>query len=184
MKGLILITNNFEDVEAIATVDVLRRAKIDIDYVSINDELEAHTQSNLYIKCDKLLKDINLGSYDFLVIPGGKAVMSELKNRKEIPSIINHFASSGKLVASICAAPYLVGRMGFFEKGKYTCFPGCNEGVTEGKRVDKGVVRFNNFITAKSMAYSIDFALEIIEYLLGKAIRNQIDLSVHGDIRW
>lgn len=182
MKGLILITNNFEDVEAIATVDVLRRARIEIDYVSLNDTLENKTQSGLNIKCDKLISNVALESYDFLVIPGGKAVMTELVDRSEITKIINYFASSNKLIASICAAPFLVGRLGYFEGGKYTCFPGCNKGVEKGKRVDKPVVRYKNFITAKSMAYSIDFALEIIDYLLGKAIKNQIDLSVHGEI--
>ena len=182
MKGIILITNFFEDVEAIATVDVLRRAKIDIEYASLNETLDAKTQSNLQIKCDKLLSEVDINKYDFLVIPGGRAVMSDLKNRSMVNTIITAFASQEKLVASICAAPYLVGRLGYFEGGKYTCFPGCNEGVEKGKRVDKGVVVYKNFITAKSMAYSIDFALEIIEYLLGSNVRKQIDRSVHGEV--
>ena len=182
MKGIILITNFFEDVEAIATVDVLRRAKIESDYVSLNETLEAKTQSNLPIKCDILISEADLSKYDFLVIPGGKAVMTDLKNRTEVNSIITNFAMRGKLIASICAAPYLVGRLGYFEGGKYTCFPGCNEGIEKGKRVDKGVVVYKNFISAKSMAYSIDFALEIIEYLLGSNVRKQIDRSVHGEV--
>lgn len=182
MKGLILITNYFEDVEAICTVDILRRARLVCDYVSLNNSLENFTQSNLLIKCDKLIKDVKLDDYDFLIIPGGRAVMNDLKNRREVNEIINHFARENKLVASICAAPYLVGRLGYFEGGTYTCFPGCNEGIEKGKLVNKGVVVYKNFITSKAMGYSVDFSLAIIEYLLGKDVRKQIDKSIHGDM--
>ena len=151
MKGLILITNYFEDVEAICTVDILRRARLVCDYVSLNNSLENFTQSNLLIKCDKLIKDIKLDDYDFLIIPGGRAVMNDLKNRREVDEIINLFARENKLVASICAAPYLVGRLGYFDGGTYTCFPGCNEGIEKGKLVNKGVVVYKNFITSKAM---------------------------------
>ena len=182
MKGLILITNYFEDVEAICTVDILRRARLVCDYVSLNNSLENFTQSNLLIKCDKLIKDIKLDDYDFLIIPGGRAVMNDLKNRREVDEIINLFARENKLVASICAAPYLVGRLGYFDGGTYTCFPGCNEGIEKGKLVNKGVVVYKNFITSKAMGYSVDFSLAIIEYLLGKDVRKQIDKSIHGDM--
>lgn len=182
MKGLILITNYFEDVEAICTVDILRRARLICDYVSLNNSLENFTQSNLLIKCDKLIKDVKLDDYEFLIIPGGRAVMNDLKNRREVDEIINHFARENKLVASICAAPYLVGRLGYFDGGTYTCFPGCNEGIEKGKLVNKGVVVYKNFITSKAMGYSVDFSLAIIEYLLGKDVRKQIDKSIHGDM--
>lgn len=182
MKGLILITNYFEDVEAICTVDILRRAGLICDYVSLNSSLDNFTQSNLLIKCDKLIKDVKLDDYDFLIIPGGKAVMNDLKNRREVSEIINCFAKKNKLVASICAAPYLVGRLGYFDGGTYTCFPGCNEGIEKGKLVNKGVVVYKNFVTSKAMGYSVDFSLAIIEYLLGKDVRKQIDKSIHGDM--
>ena len=181
MKGIILITNYFEDVEAICTVDILRRANLKIDYVSLNDTLDNLTQSGLQIKCDKLIKDIDLDSYDFLVIPGGKAVMSDLKKRDKVSKIIDSFALKNKLVAAICAAPYLVGRLGYYDGGTYTCFPGCNEGIEKGKLVNKGVVVYKNFISAKAMGYSVDFGLAIIEYLLGKDVRKQIDKSIHGN---
>ena len=82
MKGMILITNNFEDVEAIATVDVLRRAGLEVDYVSIDDDLEKHTQSYLPIKCDRIIdsKIINYNQMGFLE-----------KRLKEIELKINSF---------------------------------------------------------------------------------------------
>lgn len=183
MKGMILITNNFEDVEAIATVDVLRRAGLEVDYVSIDDDLEKHTQSYLPIKCDRIISNINLNSYDFLIIPGGKAVMSDLRDREDVENIIHDFAKRDKLVATICAAPYLVLKLGYLDGGKFTCYPGCDLGLTGAKKVNKGVVRYKNFITGKAMAYSIDFALEIVDYLLGKKEKEVVESSIHGIIK-
>lgn len=76
MKGIILLANYFEDVEALITIDILRRAKIEIDLVSMEHNLEVKTQSNIKIIADKLVSEISLSNYDFLIIPGGKAVFN------------------------------------------------------------------------------------------------------------
>ena len=177
-KGIILLNNGFEDVEAIATIDVLRRAKIELDLFSF-DDVELQTQSGIKLRSEKLYKDLKLASYDFLVIPGGGAVFKYLHKRDEVSKIINEFAKANKLVASICAAPSLVGKLGYFKNKKYTCFPGCEAGI-EGKYTGAGVEVVDNFITAKSMAYTIDFALEIVKYLLGKEIAKQVENSIYA----
>ena len=178
-RGLILLNNSFEDVEAIATIDILRRAKIEIDTFSL-DDVNITTQSRISLKSEKLYRDINLINYDFLVIPGGGAVFKYLHNRKEVSDIINAFANKEKLIATICAAPSLVGKLGYFKGKKFTCFPGCEDGI-DGKYTGKGVEVVDNFITAKSMAYTIDFALEIIKYLLGREIAKQVENSIYAN---
>ena len=70
MKGLILLANHFEDVEALITIDMLRRAGITIDMASMNNDLNVITQSNITVKADILVSSINLDDYTFLVIPG------------------------------------------------------------------------------------------------------------------
>lgn len=177
-KGIILLNNGLEDVEAIATIDVLRRAGIVLDTFSLDDN-DILTQTGIKIKSEKLYKDIKLSDYDFLVIPGGGAVFKYLHKRNEVSTIIKAFADNKKLVASICAAPSLVGKLGYFKNKKFTCFPGCEGGI-DGKYTSNGVEVVDNFITAKSMAYAIDFALEIVKYLLGKEVSKQVEKSIYA----
>ncbi len=181
MKGLLLITNYFEDSEGLTTLDILRRAQLEVDLVSLKETLEITTQSNVKIVCDKLIENIDVRNYDFLVIPGGRAVMAELKVMDNVKEIIHHFVKSQKLVATICAAPYLVGELGYLKDKNYTCFPGFEKMIIGGKKKDSGVVVDGAFITARSMAYSVDFALAIIEYLLGKETRKNIKKSIFGE---
>lgn len=178
MKGIILLADYFEDTEAITTIDILRRAEILIDVVSLCEK-NVKTQNGLSIKCDYLIDEVNYEEYDFLVIPGGKAVMASLINLKIIDEMIIHFNSENKLIASICAAPYLLARLGLFKDGKFTCFPGFNENV-EGKYTKDGVTVYNNLITSKSMAYTIDFALAIVEYLKGKIKAKKVEYAIFG----
>lgn len=178
-KGLIIINNGFEDVEGIATIDVLRRAGMQIELVSL-DDTNIQTQSGLNLKSEKLLKDVKVDEYDFLVIPGGMAVFKYLHKRNEVSDIISKFAKKEKLIATICAAPSLVGKLGLFKDKKFTCFPGCEEGIV-GKYTGKPVEAVGNFITAKSMAYTIDFALEIVKYLCGKEKAKSVENSIYAN---
>lgn len=182
MKGLMIIASGFEDNEALTTLDILKRSKLIIDAATVNNDKKVISQSGLNLVFEKSINDISLDDYDFLIIPGGGAVNKTLVKLKEVEIIINHFVMKNQLVACICAAPLLVGRLGHFKNEKYTCFPGCNEIITGGTYLkNRGVVVSNNFITAKAMAYSIDFSLAIIEYLQGKSQKELIARSIKGE---
>ncbi len=167
MKGLILLENYFEDIEAIATIDIIRRANIKIDTISLSTK-KLITQSKIIIEADYLINEINYNNYDFLIIPGGKAVMNSLIYNNLVNEILNAFKN--KLICLICAAPILLK-----EINEFTCFKGF-ENKIKGKYLNKGVVRYKNIITAKSCAYTIDFALEIINYLTNSNtnVKNEI----------
>jgi 4-methyl-5(b-hydroxyethyl)-thiazole monophosphate biosynthesis len=182
MKVMIILANGFEDTEAIATIDVLKRSKIDVDLISMENSLEITTQYNLRILSEKLLKDVLPSDYDALIIPGGKAVFNVLDKNILLPSIIRGFVKEDKLVAAICAGPSQVGKLGLYKNHNYTCFPTTEKSITEGTYLqNQGVVRDGNFITAKSMAYAIDFGLEIIQYLLGENQRELVRKSIYGE---
>jgi len=183
MKGLIILANGFEDSEAITTIDILKRSKLLLDIATINQNFEVESQSKLIVKANCLLKDLNLKEYDFLVIPGGKAVPTVLDKENQISDLIISFVEREKLVATICAAPSLVGKLGYFNNVPYTCFPSFEKNIVGGKYLFKrGVIKNGNFITAKAMGYTIDFALEIIEYLQGKEQRKIISKSIYGEL--
>ena len=180
MKGLVILANGFEDTEAIATIDVLKRAKLEIDTASISDSLEVVTQYKHKIKASLFLSDAKFEEYDFLVVPGGGAVFRVLDHEALVDEVINDFVSKGKLVAAICAAPHLIGKNGHLNDKEYTCFPGCENAIIGGKKLNDGVVVDGKIITGKSMYYSIEFGLAIIKELLGEDAALQVANAIKG----
>ena len=179
MKGLMILANGFEDVEAIGTIDVLKRANVNLTIASMHHKEYVCSAHNNKVLVETYIKDIDYKAYDFLIIPGGKAVFNELNGNKLVDEIVKHFCDNNKLVCAICAAPMLIGKHGYFKDLEYACFPGCNEGI-EGTLSDKPVVTSANFITAKSMYYTCDFALEIVSRVKGNDRAFAIATSIKG----
>ena len=180
MKGLMILANGFEDVEAIGTIDVLKRAHVNLTIASLHNKNEVVTSANNKLIVDTYLKEVDYTSYDFLVLPGGKAVFNELDKSKLVDEIVKHFCDNKKLVCAICAAPLLIGKHGYFEYLEYACFPGCNESIIGGTLSDKPVVHVENYITARSMYYSCDFALEIVSVVKGIDRAIEIGKQIKG----
>ena len=180
MNCLAILVNGFEDSEAITTIDVLRRAGINVDTVSMYQEKIIKSAHGFKVEANKTLKEIDYTSYDILLLPGGPAVFKELHQMEVISLIILDYAKKNKIIASICAAPSLVGKLGLFEGKKYTCFPGCDGPITKGTNTGKELVVDGNFITARSMYYSADFALAIIEKALGSSKAKEIKAQIMG----
>lgn len=179
MKALIVLSNGFEDVEALCTFDILKRSGIELTKVSL-DSLNVLSAYGNIVNADVLLKDIDYNDFDFLIIPGGKAVFEVLNKRKEIDDLIDDFYFKNKLIACICAAPLLLGKRGYFEGLEYTCFPGCDELIISGIKSDEAVVSNDKFITAKSMYYTIPFALEIVNRVLGYEKMEKVKRNIMG----
>lgn len=181
MRGLIILSDGFEDVEAIATIDILRRSNIKVVTSSLENK-QVTSSHNIKIESEILLKDAILNEYDFLILPGGPHVFNKLEASNLVKEVIMHFATNRKLIAAICAAPRLLGLLNLLENERYVCFKGCNEGITNGKYLpNKKVVASHYIITARSMYYTNLFALEIIKYLQGKEIKKTISKQIKGE---
>lgn len=182
MKGIILLGDYFEETEALSCVDVLKRAGEEITLVSVMQTLQVFTKSGYQIIAEKYLDEIKESDYDYLILPGGKAAFTILNKDSRVELLISQFIKSDKLVASICAAPHLLGRKGYFNNLDYTIFPGFEKYCISGNyQKDKGVVIAKNFITAKSMYYTIEFALAIIYYLYDENKARQVWLNCKGE---
>ena len=181
MTGLIILGNGFEIAEAIVPLDYLFRAGINVIKASVSEKVVT-SQEGIKVYADTLLENVDFNEFDFLIIPGGKASFTVLDKVKKVDEAIDYFANNNKLVAAICAAPFLVGRLGHLNNHSFTCYPGFEKQVVGGTYLrDKGVVRDGNFITGKSMYYSIDLGLEIIEYFYGKEEKEKLKLSLMGE---
>lgn len=178
MNGLLLLANGFEDNEALTTRDVLLRAGIRIITASINEELYVTSSHNLIVKADTLLKNVKEEDFDFLILPGGGKGTSNLKMSSLVNQFVLDFSLKNKLICAICAAPGVLGRLGLLKEKKYTCFPLCEEG--EGINTHAEVQLDKQIITARSMYYSIDFALAIVEKLLGDKKKEELLIQLQG----
>lgn len=185
MKLLMLMADGFEDVEAIATLDVLRRGGIDVTLLSLMQTTNVLTKTGHAFATDIAIKDFKMelaSSYEGLIIPGGPASFRLMPKMPVVTEFIHYFSQKGKLVATICAAPHLVGKLGYFKERNYTVHPGFEDAIIGGHYVrDLGVIVSDNFITAKSMFYSIPFALAIYAYFYGETQRNLLEKSLMGE---
>ena len=176
MRILMLLANGFEDTEALATRDVLIRAGLDVKTVSLNECLEVQTSFGLIIKADLFAEEVTT-NFDAIILPGGKRGVDNLSNSLLVTQLIKHAFENKKLIAAICAAPSILARYGYLKDYHYTCYKGFEEYYPQ-TYIDEPLVVDKNIITARSMYYSQDFALAIIEYLLGKEKRASIEAQI------
>ena len=170
MKVLAIIFDGFEELEATAPFALIRRAGIELT-ISSNKTTVTGGHNISYTNIN-ILKDIKYKEYDALLLPGGPHY-KELQVNKLVHEIITHFMENNKIVAAICAAPTIIGQLGYLKNRTYTCFTPMNQDFN-GYFIDKPVVVDNNLITGRSAAASIDFAYEIIKKVAGQDTLNQV----------
>lgn len=179
MNCLILLADGFETVEALQTYDLLKRThKFDVRLCSVKNILEVTSSQSVKVTAEFLLSDVDPLSFDFLILPGGKIGVENLKNSAEAHKLIRLFLDAGKDVHAICAAPSVLGMLGYLEGLPYTCFPGFELG--NGIWQDTGVVETPHIITGRSMGYTMDFAKAIIAHYYGKEAVEAIRPGVEG----
>lgn len=164
----ICMADGCEEIEGLTVVDILRRAGIKIDMLSINDTLTVTGSHGIEFKADKLITEVTCRDYDGIVLPGGMPGTTNLEANTLVQNGIRTHFNEGKLVAAICAAPGILGRNGIANGRKVTCYPGCEGAFSRANYVEKRVVVDGNVITSRGMGTAIGFALAILEYLKGK----------------
>lgn len=182
MKHLMIVGDLFEDTECIATLDVLVRGGDEVKLVSMMGRKTITTKCGFKMELNDVIENINADDFDSLIIPGGPGSFKILAFIPRVDELIDEFASKNKLVAAICAAPMLIGRRGYYKGKDFVCHPGFEDQVVEGNyKRDQGVVRVDNFISAKSMYYSIPFGLAIHEYFHGEKSKKQLEKACQGE---
>jgi 4-methyl-5(b-hydroxyethyl)-thiazole monophosphate biosynthesis len=176
-KAIVLLADGFEDVEAVTPIDYLRRAGIEVSTVSISESLTVTSKwGGIKMIAGTTLTDAKQGGgWDAVILPGGMPGASNLAASKETGSLLKDMAADGKLICAICAAPALVlAPLGLLSGKKFTCYPGMEEKVTNGRWSDDRVVIDGNIITSRGAGTAGEFAVAIIEKLLDKAAAQKI----------
>ncbi len=166
MKTAILLADGFELCEALITVDLFRRAKVEIDLVSI-DTLHVTSAQKVEVVCDKVLQEVDLNAYECLILPGGLPGTHNLEHCEDVVKAVSLHASMGKLVCAICAAPSILGHLGLLEGKQYTCYPGWEDEGYLGTYTKADCVKDGNVITGRGMGCTIAFACCILEEIIG-----------------
>lgn len=167
-KVALFIENGSEELELIAPLDVMRRANLEVDVISANNEDFITSAHNVKIIADKKIEEINnILDYDAIVIPGGMPGSTLLRDNKKIIEFYQTMYNSGKLVAAICAAPIVLSAAGITDDKEVTSYPGFDKEINcKSYNSEKAVVVDKNVITAQGPAVAILFGYEIVNYLL------------------
>lgn len=164
----IFFAEGYEEIEALAVVDVCRRCGLTIDMVSITEEKYVAGSHNINVEMDKTYSQVNFEEYDMIVLPGGLKGTQGLEACEPLMKQVDAFYAEGKYIAAICAAPSIFGHRGIL-KGRSACSYPEFESHLEGAKVTMGPVEISdNVITSRGMGTAIDFGLAISSVFVGK----------------
>jgi 4-methyl-5(b-hydroxyethyl)-thiazole monophosphate biosynthesis len=165
----ILLGTGFEEVEAIAPGDILRRAQIPMQYVGLEDRVVAGAHG-IAIEADITLDQLDLTQLDMIVLPGGMGGVESVLACPAALDAIRFAAENDRFVAAICAAPTILAGMGLLEGKKATCYPGM-EGQMAGAVMVPGAqaVVDGKFITGRAPGAAMEFGLTLAEQLADQA---------------
>ena len=182
IKGIILLADGFETVEALMSYDLFLRAGMSVDLLSISDNLSVNASNGLKVASNGLLKDNldKLSTYDFIVLPGGKRGTDNLTMSSLVEKALKIMSENDKLLAAICAAPSVLLKYGYLKGLEYTCFPGFENPHECIYKEDKTVVVTPKIITGRSMYWTADFAEAIIKHFLGEEGLRRIYKGTRG----
>ena len=163
----VFLADGFEEIEAITPVDVLKRAGLNVQTVSVMEEQTVIGAHGIPVVADKMFADIDLDNAEMLLLPGGLPGATNLDAHQGLSDMIMSFASEGKPLAAICAAPLVFGNRGLLQGKKATCYPGFESYLTGAEYTAALVETDGNFITAKGPGAAMDFAFAIVEKYCG-----------------
>jgi len=168
------LADGFEEIEALAVVDLLRRAGIETWTVSITGRLPVEGSHEIKVIADFLFEDAVYGNCEMIVLPGGMPGTKNLDAHNGLREKIYSFNNQGKWLAAICAAPMVLGHAGVLKGKKATCYPGFEKELEGAIFVTDPVISDGHVITSRGAGTAMAFALKIIEELKGKKASDDI----------
>lgn len=174
MKVVMLLANGFEESEAIVPADVLTRAGAEVQLVSVEDSIQVTSTHGIKITADCFLSEIDGEDMDALVLPGGMPGAQTLADSFLVKALVEKAVDRGIYVAAICAAPFVLGKLGLLDGRNIACYPGFESYMPEANVTGQKVEVDDIFITAQGMGVSLEFGLKIAEMLFGAESADKI----------
>jgi 4-methyl-5(b-hydroxyethyl)-thiazole monophosphate biosynthesis len=178
VKAFLFLADGFEEIEAITPIDILRRAEIDIETISISNKNEVIGAHKIKLLADKLFSETNFSECDILILPGGIPGTKNLEAHQGLKSLLEKHYNQGKSIAAICAAPSILGGLGILNGKDATCYPGFEHTLIGAQLSKNNVVKSGKIITAKGAGTALEFSLKIVEELKGSSLADKITTTI------
>lgn len=174
MKVYVMFADGFEEIEALSVVDVLRRGEVETIMVSIKSDKVVVGAHDIPVVVDMLLEKIEIMPEDMIVLPGGGKGVKGLSESEALREILVKHRDQNGLLAAICAGPAIPGKLGFYKGIKATCYPGCEDDLTDAVLSEEDVVVDKNFITSRGPATALSFSYKLLEIIRDKDIAEKV----------
>jgi 4-methyl-5(b-hydroxyethyl)-thiazole monophosphate biosynthesis len=176
-KVLVPLAQGCEEIEAVTVIDILRRAGIDVISAGLDSQPVRASRGVMLIP-DTTLEEALLQDFDMIVLPGGQPGTNNLKADQRILTLLKRMSTQGKYVTAICAAPSVLATAGLLDGKQATSFPGTLDSFATVNQQNVAVVTDGKLITSRGPGTAIDFALTLVESLLGKPKRDEVEAGL------
>lgn len=170
----IFLATGFEEIEAVATIDVIRRAELNITTVSITGQRQVTGAHGITIEADTLFEDTDFNKAEMLILPGGMPGTLNLGQYTPLTTLIKEHNKHGGRIAAICAAPSILGQMHILRNQQAVCYPGFENQLTGAFMSKDPVVVSGNIITSRGPGFATEFALKIVETIRNTEAARQV----------
>ncbi|MEF2686017.1 MAG: DJ-1 family glyoxalase III [Lachnospiraceae bacterium] len=174
----IFLADGFEEIEGLTVVDILRRAGIDISMISINGKKKVTGAHGIALDTDEDIAQCDLDGLDMLVLPGGMPGTTNLAACEKLTEALKKADQEKRGIAAICAAPSVLGDLGFLKGKKAVCYPGLESRLTGAEVLAVPVVTDGHITTSRGMGTAIAFALELTRRMKDEETAKQVGRSI------
>ncbi len=184
MKAYVLLAEGFEIAEATLPIDIMKRARIDVQTISIGAERTVKASCGVPVVADALLSESDLGDGSLLFLPGGMPGTMNLRASQAVTDVIMSYFKAGKWLGAICAAPSAYGVLGILNGQEATCYPGFEKELTGATPLQNECVRSGQFITGCGAGAAFSVGRECAAVLVGEetadAVLRQMMFEVYA----
>ena len=168
-----LLGTGFEETEAIAPLDLLRRAGVEVQTVGITGKI-VYGSHKIGIVADILPEEMDLNSMEMIILPGGLGGVASARASKEALNVLRYGWEHDRYVAAICAGPTVLADLGITDGKKATCYPGCEGQMGSANMVTAAAVTDGKLITGASAGCAVPFGLALVAALKGEEMAEKI----------
>lgn len=173
----LFLAPGFEEIEALAPLDILRRAGLEVATVGVSDRLVPGAH-HIAVEADLAPMEVDLEQLEGVILPGGMPGTLNLEKSPIVQAALDAAAAGNKLIAAICAAPSILGHKGLLKGKKAVCFPGFADQLEGAEVCDTPVCQDGNIITAKGAGVAVDFGLRLAAYWKGDAAASELGAAM------
>lgn len=175
----VFLAEGFEIIEALAPVDMLKRANVDVKTVGVTGKVVA-SSCGVPVTADITIDEFDFYDVEAIVLPGGVPGTPNLEASDKVQTAIDNAVNTNTLICAICAAPSILGNKGLLNGIEATSYPSYQCKLDGAIISDKYVAVDGNYITARGAGVSVDFGLEIVKKLKGEDLANEIKSSIQA----